>query len=81
MKVHPLEWSPYRENPLNWIEGRAERPLATLSGLPVVIKRDMGLFRVFIGEQDPVSSDDNLAVCYLLNMNEVGIIVEGGPDA
>lgn len=81
MKVHPLEWSPFRENPLDWIEGQAKRPLVTMSGLLVVIKQDMTQFKVTIGEQEPVSLDDNLAVCYLLNTNEVGIVVEGGPDA
>lgn len=81
MKVQPLDWSPYRNNPLDWVEGRAERPLATKSGLPVTIKQVMTEFKLTIGSDDPVCTINNLEVCYLLNTNEVGIIVEGGPDA
>lgn len=80
MKVQPLEWSPYRNNPLNWIEGRAKRPLATKSGRLVTIKQDMTRFKIFIGDDEPVCTADNLTICYLLNTNEVGIVVEGGPD-
>lgn len=35
---------------------------------------------VTIGDAEPVCMRDNLTVCYLLNTNEVGIIVEGGAD-
>lgn len=80
MKVQPLEWNPYKNNPLDWIKGRAERPLATKSGLSVTIKQVMTEFKVTIGDSNPMCTVDNLTVCRLLNTNEVGIIVEGELD-
>lgn len=71
MKYIPINWNPYRNNPLDHIFGRSNKQLITPDGSPVSITQDGLDFVVTIWHKRTVTGS-NINTCYFLNTNEVG---------
>lgn len=70
MKVQPLVWHPFRENPLDWLDSP---DLFTKDGRPVQITQQGMNFVIYIDGVEVSRSDSNSATCAVLDGAGVGI--------
>lgn len=71
-KHTPLNWSPHRTNPIDFIASRAPHKIYTPDGKEVVISQSGIDFVVTIGDER-IETGSNVNTCYVLNYREVGV--------